>query len=163
MQAAQFGAEWVTCVDASGLALDYAEKSAGLNGVAERMEFLQGDAFEACKQLKAEGRKFDVVICDPLLLFQGARMSKRVLQAYRRINQFAMQLLNKDGILVSGSCSMHLSKEDLHDCIRSTARAMDRHAQIIEQGRQGPDHPIHSAIKETEYLKAMFVRILPSL
>jgi 23S rRNA (cytosine1962-C5)-methyltransferase len=80
--------------------------------------------------------------------------------AYRRLNQLAMQLLERDGVLVSCSCSYHLTSEALIGGVQRAARHLNRFAQIIEVGGQAPDHPIHPAIPETKYLKAAFVRVV---
>ena len=77
-----------------------------------------------------------------------------------RINELALQLVNPGGLLVSASCSMHLSRADLVACVQQAAVRTDCQVRIVEQGAQGPDHPIHPAIPETEYLKAVFVRKL---
>ena len=74
----------------------------------------------------------------------------------------AMQVLAKDGVLVSASCSYHLKREDLQDILLQTSRHVDRYLQVVEQGHQGPDHPEHPAIPETSYLKAIFARVLPN-
>jgi 23S rRNA (cytosine1962-C5)-methyltransferase len=87
---------------------------------------------------------------------------KEGTQAYRRLNQMAMQVLAKDGILVSCSCSYHLERDVLLDLLLKTSRHLDRFLQVVEQGHQGPDHPLHPAIPETNYLKAFFARVLPS-
>ncbi len=162
IQAAAFGAESVTCIDASEYALDYVEENARLNGVSDKVSCMQGDAFAACRELRDNREKFDVVIVDPPAFIPRRRDIKAGEQAYQRINQLAMRLLEKDGILVSASCSMHLQRDRLTDIIRATGRQTDRFVQIIEQGHQGADHPIVPAIPETEYLKACFARVLPS-
>ena len=74
-----------------------------------------------------------------------------------------LQLCADDGILVSCSCSHHVSAADLQDAIAKAARAADRHLQILERGGQAPDHPVHPAIPETRYLKAYFCRVNESL
>jgi 23S rRNA (cytosine1962-C5)-methyltransferase len=79
------------------------------------------------------------------------------------LNQLALQLCADDGILVSCSCSYHVSAADLQDAIAKAARAADRHLQILEMGGQAPDHPVHPAIPETRYLKAYFCRVNESL
>jgi len=162
IQAAAFGAESVTCIDASEYALSFVEENAKLNGVEDKVRCIKGDAFAACKELRDIREKFDVVIVDPPAFIPRRRDIKAGEQAYQRINQLAMRLLDKDGILVSASCSMHLQRDRLTDIIRSTGRQTDRFVQIIEQGHQGADHPIVPAIPETEYLKACFARVLPS-
>lgn len=162
VQAAAAGASQVLCLDASASALDCVEYNAQLNDCAGLVETMQGDAFEGLKQLKAEGEKFDVVVVDPPAFIQKRKDIRNGEQAYQRINELAMGLLERDGLLVSASCSMHLQRDRLVEIIRAGSRKMDRHAQIIEQGHQGADHPVHPAIPETDYLKSMFVRVLPS-
>ena len=162
VQAAAFGAESVTCIDASEYALSFVAENAKLNGVEDKVKCIQGDAFAACKELRELREKFDVVIVDPPAFIPRRRDIKAGEQAYHRINQLAMRLLDKDGILVSASCSMHLQRDRLTEIIRATGRQTDRFVQIIEQGHQGADHPIVPAIAETEYLKSCFARVLPS-
>jgi len=162
IQAAVFGAESVTCVDSSSLALDYVEKNARLNDVGDRVSLIEGDVFDVCKQLKLEGQQYDVIIADPPAFIPRRKDLKAGTEAYQRLNQIAMRLLNKDGLLVSASCSMHLDRDALMGIIRKTARAVDRQVQVVDQGGQGPDHPVLPAVPETDYLKAMFVRVLPT-
>ena len=71
-----------------------------------------------------------------------------------------MQLLPRDGILVSCSCSHHLGPDDLLAAIQQSARHLGRFAQVVEAGGQSPDHPVHPAIPETRYLKAFFCRVV---
>ncbi|MBL4826690.1 MAG: class I SAM-dependent rRNA methyltransferase [Spongiibacteraceae bacterium] len=162
VQAAAFGAESVVCLDSSEFALDLVEGNAHLNGVAERVSTLQGNAFEAMKALLDEGERFDVVIIDPPAFIPKRKDLKKGEQAYRRVNELAMRLLGKEGILVSASCSMHLERERLVDILRAGARHLDRELQILEQNGQCFDHPVHPAIAETDYLKAIFTRLLPA-
>lgn len=162
VQAATFGANEVMCVDASALALDGVERNASLNGVAEKMTCVEGDVFEAIKELKAAEERFDVVIVDPPAFIKRKKDLKNGEAAYRRLNEQAMRLLSRDGILVSASCSMHLAEEELQNILLLSARHLDRHIQVLERGSQGPDHPVHPAIAETRYIKSLTCRILPS-
>ncbi|MFC3607553.1 class I SAM-dependent rRNA methyltransferase [Stutzerimonas tarimensis] len=162
VQAAAFGASEVMCVDASTFALDGVERNAALNGVAERMAMVEGDVFEAIRELKAAEERFDVVVCDPPAFIKRKKDLKNGEAAYRRLNEQAMRLLNKDGILVSASCSMHLPEDDLQNILLSSARHLDRNVQLLERGAQGPDHPVHPAIPETRYIKSLTCRVLPS-
>ena len=83
--------------------------------------------------------------------------------AYRKLNQLAMQLLPRDGILVSCSCSYHLSGDALLAAIQKAARNTGRFVQVLESGGQAPDHPVHPAIPETRYLKAFFCRVVQGM
>ncbi|KZY88528.1 SAM-dependent methyltransferase, partial [Oleiphilus sp. HI0072] len=162
VQAAAFGAESVTCVDSSSMALDYVEKNAALNDLSDKVSCIEGDVFDVCKQLKLEGEKFDVVIADPPAFIPKRKDQKAGEIAYQRLNQLAMRLLEKDGLLVSASCSMHLSREALMKAIAVSGQTLEKRLQVIEQGGQGADHPILPVIPETEYLKSIFVRVLPA-
>lgn len=161
-QALATGASEVVCVDASVTALEVAAENARLNDGETRFRGLQGDAFDLCKALVADKERFDVVIVDPPAFIARRKDIRNGERAYARINNLAMRLLNKDGTLISASCSMHLAKDRLVDILRANSRELDRNAQIFAQGSQGADHPIHPAIPETEYLKAYFLRVLPS-
>lgn len=159
VQAAAFGASEVVAVDASRPALEMAEKNAELNGVGKIFSGIEGDAFAVLKGLRAEGERFDVVVVDPPAFIKRKKDHKEGLLAYQRINESAMQLLEGDGILLSASCSMHLGREELIDILRGAGRRQNRHVQILMEGMQGPDHPVHPAIPETRYLKAFLARI----
>jgi 23S rRNA (cytosine1962-C5)-methyltransferase len=160
IQALTAGANDVMCIDASQTAIDRIHDNALLNGNENKLASVKGDAFEALKSLRQERENFDVVIVDPPAFIKRKKDFKEGLNAYRRINQMAVQVLNKGGYLISASCSYHLGAEQLRDTILKSSRHVDRNAQIIEQGHQGPDHPVHPAIPETDYLKAFFARIL---
>jgi len=162
VQAAAFGASEVFCVDASAFALDGVERNAAFNGVAEKMTCVEGDAFEAMRELKNAEERFDVVITDPPAFIKRKKDLKNGEAAYRRLNETAMRLLNKDGILVSASCSMHLEEDNLQNILLGSARHLDRNIQLLERGSQGPDHPVHPAIPETRYIKSLTCRILPN-
>lgn len=160
VQAAAFGASEVTCVDASEFALDIVKQNAALNGLEDKVHTLQGDAFQMLTELKQQGEQFDVIVLDPPAFMQKRKDHANGLQAYRRINELAMRLLVRDGILVSGSCSMHLKTEELVDVIRGASRHLDKTAQVVFIGGQGADHPVHPAIPETSYLKCVMARVL---
>tara|TARA_R110001592_G_scaffold89971_6_gene264687 strand:+ start:4989 stop:6176 length:1188 start_codon:yes stop_codon:yes gene_type:complete len=162
IQAAAFGAESVTCVDSSTLALDYVIKNAELNNLQDKVDCIEGDVFEVCKKLKEMDERYDVVIVDPPAFIPRRKDQKAGELAYQRLNQLAMRLLGKDGLLVSASCSMHLSKEALVKAVSLAGQTLEKQLQILEQGGQGPDHPIIPIIPETDYLKAIFVRVLPA-
>lgn len=156
--AAVAGAAQVTCVDASARALDQVQRNAALNGVEARVDTIEGDAFEVLKALRADKAQFDVVVLDPPAFIKRKKDVKEGVAAYRRLNQAALQLLGKDGILVSASCSFHLQRAVFADLLYQSARHLDRHWQVLEQGHQGPDHPLHPAIPETDYIKCVVGR-----
>ena len=162
ISAAVNGADHVTFVDYSADALEGVKHNAGLNEVEDKIDTLAGDAFDILKGMREERQRFDVIVLDPPAFIKRRKDVSKGLEGYRRINQVAMQLLNKDGILVSASCSYHLEYKRLREILLKTSRHLDRNLVLLEQGHQGPDHPIHPAIPETEYLKTFFCRVTPS-
>ncbi len=150
------GATEVTCVDSSAHALQALQANADNNGL--KAQLLRGDAFEVLQTLHAEGRRFDVVVIDPPAFIKRRKDIPKGEAAYKRLNQLALQLLERDGILVSCSCSYHLESQHLLEAIQRAARHLGRFVQVIEVGGQAPDHPLHPAIPETRYLKAFFCR-----
>jgi 23S rRNA (cytosine1962-C5)-methyltransferase len=158
IQAAAFGATDVCCLDSSAQALEGVSANAQLNGLQDRVTTLRGSAPETMAGLRADGRQFDVVILDPPAFIQRKKDLKKGFAAYRRINELGLHILRPGGLLVSGSCSMHLSRADLISAMQQAAVRAACQLRVVEQGAQGPDHPIHPAIPETEYLKAIFAR-----
>lgn len=163
VQAAVAGAAEVLCVDSSATALAQVADNAALNDVAARVRTRQGDAFEVMKAMIDADEHFDIVVIDPPAFIKRRKDAEQGGIAYRRINELAVRLLNRDGLLVSASCSMHLPRETLMDIVRATGRQVDRTVQVIAQGGQGADHPVLPAIPETDYLKAIFARVTPTI
>jgi 23S rRNA (cytosine1962-C5)-methyltransferase len=161
--AALAGATSVECVDASPAALDLAATNARLNAVSERLNGVASDVFDYLKQAREERRHFDVIVLDPPAFIKRKKDVAKGLEAYRRLNQAALQVLAPGGLLVSASCSFHLTRDSLHDLLRASARHLDRHLVFVAGGGQAADHPVHPAIPETEYLKAYFCLAGPSL
>ncbi len=159
VRAALMGAREVYCVDASQRALTEVHENARLNGVEDRIHTRHGEGFEVLAALREAGERFDVVILDPPAFIRRKRDHAAGMEAYARLNRLAMRLMGADGILVSCSCSYHLARDDLKQAISREARRDARSLQILEQGQQAPDHPVHPAIPETEYLKALFCRV----
>lgn len=156
VQAAASGARAVTCVDSSAAALEGVAHNAALNNVAARVTTHRGAAADVMQQLQTEKQPFDVVILDPPAFVTRRKDLKKGITAYRRINELALRLLAPGGLLVTASCSMHLSRADLVHAAQQAAIRAGCELRIIDQGGQAPDHPIHPAIPETEYLKTLF-------
>jgi 23S rRNA (cytosine1962-C5)-methyltransferase len=167
VRAAHSGAREVLCVDSSAAALELASSNAERNHVNERngsqLTTLRGDAFDVLEDLAKKRALFDMVVIDPPAFAKRKKDLPKALAAYKRLNQLAMKVIADDGILVSCSCSYHVSHDDLQDALAKAARAADKHLQMLEIGGQAPDHPVHPAIPETRYLKAYFCRVDQSL
>jgi 23S rRNA (cytosine1962-C5)-methyltransferase len=173
VRAVHSGAGEVLCVDSSAAALELAASNAQRNRVPEgnggnerhggKLTTVRGDAFDVLEELAKKRARFDIVVIDPPAFAKRKKDLPKALAAYKRLNQLAMRVMDDEGILVSCSCSYHVSPEDLQDAIAKAARAADKHLQILEIGGQAPDHPVHPAIPETRYLKAYFCRVNESL
>jgi 23S rRNA (cytosine1962-C5)-methyltransferase len=155
--AARHGASSVTCVDSSALALEYARRNAAANGFEMVTE--EGDAVDVMEHYANDQRRFDVVIVDPPALVKRRKDVAAGERLYERVNRAAIRIVREGGILISCSCSHHMPAENLQRAILGAAKDEGRRAQILEQHRQPPDHPVQPAMPETEYLKAFFVRV----
>ena len=155
--ALRHGAARACCVDSSQPALQFAAVNAQRNGVA--LDTLHADAFDALAALAARGEQFDLVVLDPPAFVKRKKDVFKGQAAYRKLNQLALALLADEGVLVSCSCSYHLSGAELLHAIQGAARHSARFVQVLEAGGQSPDHPLHPAVPETRYLKAFFCRV----
>ncbi|WP_027175213.1 class I SAM-dependent rRNA methyltransferase [Desulfovibrio aminophilus] len=158
--AARAGAEAVTCLDASGPALEAVARNAALNDVAERVECVKADAFEALSEMLDQGRRFDLVSLDPPAFIQRRKDVETGTAAYRKANRLALGLVEHGGLLLTCSCSQHLSRDDLRRVLQRAAQEARVRVRIIRQGHQDMDHPVHPAMPETDYLKGFLVQVL---
>lgn len=162
LMAASRGASEVHIVDSSAPAVAAIRANAAANNFEAVVRPVQEDAERVMDRLLAEKTRFDVVIVDPPAFAPRARDVRPALNAYRRVNEKAMRLVEPGGLLVSCSCSAHVHEERFGDTLRQAARHIDRELQLIQRLEQGPDHPVHPAIAETRYLKGYSCRVLPS-
>ncbi|HBE94968.1 MAG TPA: RlmI/RlmK family 23S rRNA methyltransferase [Desulfovibrio sp.] len=158
--AAKAGAAEVLCLDASGPALEAVAQNAAHNGVENTVGTVKADAFEALAGMREEGRRFDVVSLDPPALIQRRKDFEAGLVAYRKVNRLGLDLVEHGGLLLTCSCSQHLSREDLRKLLQRAAQEARVRVQILRQGHQDADHPVHPAMPETDYLKGFLVRVL---
>jgi len=156
VNAALGGAEHVMAVDSSAPACELARANAALNGVAERCEVIAADAFEFLSGAKPG---FDLICLDPPSFAKSARERMRGLRGFARLNTMAMRLLSKDGMLVTCSCSNHLSWQDLAQSLARAASDTGRDFVILDRLTQGPDHPVLLAMPETEYLRCFVLLV----
>lgn len=159
IQALHHGAKEVWAIDSSASAIEMAKENARLNNVTDGLHCLQGDAFQQLKTLLQNNVRFDVVLLDPPAFIKRRNDKKEGLIAYQRINELAMKLLNNDGLLITSSCSLHLATDELFNAINRATLPRERFTQVIAQGHQNIDHPVHPMIPETNYLKTLFCRV----
>ncbi|CUH77559.1 RSP_2647 family RNA methyltransferase [Tropicibacter naphthalenivorans] len=153
------GAASALSVDGSAPALALAEEGASQMGASGRFETRQGDAFATLEALAEEGKKFEVVICDPPAFAPNKPALDKGLRAYERVARLAAPLVAEDGYLVLCSCS-HAADLNAFTgaCLRGIGRA-GRWATLIHTGAAGPDHPLLPQLAESGYLKALFFRL----
>lgn len=152
-------ARQVTAIDSSESALEMATANAELNGVADRCEFRKADVRQELESLVEQEKTFDVVILDPPKMARTRGGIQRAIKGYNRFNQLGVTVLKPGGILVTCSCSGHVTRADFIGMIAEVARQTKRDIQILEQHGQPSDHPISANCPETEYLKMFICRV----
>lgn len=149
----------VDAIDSSESALEMARRNADLNDLGTKIHFQQADMFESLEELNSDAKKYDLVILDPPKLARTRGGLNRAAKAYVRLNRLAMQLISENGILMTCSCSGHVSREDFEQIIAQAALESGRNVQILEQRGQAVDHPVATSCLETNYLKAFLCRV----
>jgi 23S rRNA (cytosine1962-C5)-methyltransferase len=152
------GARDVLGFDSSQKAIALARANAELNGVTN-VRFEAADCFDALATLAAEGQKFGAVILDPPKFARSRQSVRDALRAYHRLNRLAVDVLAPDGILVTCSCSGHVSREDFLDMLLGVAEQTVRDIQVLEMRGAAADHPLSVTCLEGEYLKCFICRV----
>jgi 23S rRNA (cytosine1962-C5)-methyltransferase len=160
VHAALAGATSVEGLDASEEALRMARDHAGLNGVEDRCAYRAGDAFEEMRLLEQAGRQYDVVLLDPPAFARSKQAVPRALAGYKDVNLMAFRLTKAEGIVVTSSCSHHVSDAEFWKVIGRAAYDAKRSVRLLEQRGQAADHPVLSAMPETRYLKCLMLHVL---
>jgi 23S rRNA (cytosine1962-C5)-methyltransferase len=159
------GAKRVVSVDVSEKALELAEENIKLNKLdTKRCEFVCADVRAYLTGLSENDPEvgkndFSVIILDPPAYVKDRHKIKEGLQGYRNINELALRLLPTNGILVTASCSAHVSLSDFHYMLSEAAGRAGRTVQILETYTHGIDHPELTAFTEGEYLKCIFALV----
>jgi 23S rRNA (cytosine1962-C5)-methyltransferase len=155
------GANSALAVDGSDPALALAQQGAEAMGVTDKFETRKGDAFDVLAALAEEGRTFGTVICDPPAFAPSKPSMDAGLRAYERVARLATPLVAPGGTLTLCSCSHAVGLDAFRTAsIRGIGRAGGQ-AQVLRTGFAGPDHPLHPALAESGYLKALTLRLLP--
>ncbi len=160
MHMARGGAESVLAIDSSEPALALARANAERAGFADRIGFVRGTAFEELRKLEREGAHFGIVVLDPPALIKARRQIANGARAYRELNRAAMALLERDGVLVTCTCSHHLDDALFRQVLLEAARQARRPMRLLEWTAEAPDHPQLLAVPETHYLKCAVLQAL---
>ncbi|MEX0713526.1 MAG: class I SAM-dependent rRNA methyltransferase [Pirellulales bacterium] len=153
------GAAEVWGIDTSAKAIALAKANAELNG-ASQIRFDVGDAFQSLESLLSENQRFGAVVLDPPKFARNRQAVEQALRAYHQLNRMAVELLEPDGILVTCSCSGHVSREDFLHLLAGVSQRTGRQIQVLEQRGAAADHPVSATCLETEYLKCFICRVV---
>ncbi len=156
INAALAGAESVLAVDESGSALERLRRNAGLNEVSDKISSVAANCFDFLRESRD---MFDVIILDPPALAKSKKDLTTARKAYVGLNSGAMKLLRQEGILITCSCSHHVSRDMLLEAVGESGRKANRTVTVLEARGAGIDHPILAAMPETEYLKVLVLRV----
>ncbi|HET8782340.1 MAG TPA: methyltransferase domain-containing protein, partial [Pyrinomonadaceae bacterium] len=149
----------VTGIDISGEAVTAAKRNAELNNLSN-VEFREANVFDTLREMEASGERFDTIVLDPPAFAKNRASLKSALRGYKEINLRALKLLNRGGVLVTCTCSYHVSEELFVDVLTQAAIDARRRVQIIEKRMQATDHPVLVAMPETYYLKCLIARVV---
>ena len=151
--------ENVIGIDISSDAVAAARRNAELNGV-KNVEFREANVFDALREMESTGERFDTIVLDPPAFAKNRASLKSALRGYKEINLRALKLLNAGGVLVTCTCSYHVSEELFLEIVAGAAIDAHRRVQIIEKRMQSSDHPVLLGMPETHYLKCVIARIV---
>ncbi len=143
----------VTGLDSSRPALEVADRNAALNG--REIEWIEGNAFDVLRDYAKSGQRYDTVVLDPPAFAKSKRDLDTALRGYKELNLRALKMLRPGGILVTCSCSYHISAVNFLAVVAEAARDAHRELRILETRTQAKDHPILANVPETEYLKCI--------
>jgi len=147
----------VTGLDSSRPALEVADQNAALNG--REIEWIEANAFDLLKDYSAAGRQFDTIILDPPAFAKSRKNLETALRGYKELNLRALKMLRPDGILVTCSCSYHVSQAAFLQVISEAALDARKTLRVIAVRGQAKDHPVLLSVPETSYLKAIICHV----
>ena len=160
LHCAKAGAKEVTNVDVSQTALDLAKENLAINGLEDaNVNFVKQDVFKLLRQYREQGKTFDMIILDPPKFAESKAQLKGACRGYKDINMLAMQLLNKNGLLLTFSCSGLMEMGLFQKIVADAALDAKREGRIIERLQQAADHPISLAYPEGYYLKGLICQM----
>jgi 23S rRNA (cytosine1962-C5)-methyltransferase len=146
-------------IDISGAAVEAARRNADLNG-ATNVEFREANVFDSLRELESSGERFDTIVLDPPAFAKNRASVKAAARGYKEINLRAIKLLKPGGVLITCTCSYHMSEEMFLGVIAEAAVDAKRRLQLVEKRIQASDHPVLFGMPETYYLKCVIARVI---
>jgi 23S rRNA (cytosine1962-C5)-methyltransferase len=150
----------VTALDSSRPALEVAEQNEQLNPGRTAIGWIEGNAFDFLKDYSAQGREYDTIVLDPPAFARGKQNLETAMRGYKELNLRALKMLRRGGILVTCSCSFHVSDQDFLAVLTAAAADVHRNVVLLEHRTQSSDHPILLTVPETHYLKCLIVMVV---
>jgi len=151
--------EHVEAIDSSAVALATAQNNAAANSLTN-VSFREADAFEILSSYASARRSFDTIVLDPPAFAKSRKQVEGAARGYKDINLRAMRLLSRGGILVTNSCSHHMSEAMLLEIVAEASLDAGRSVRVLERRTQSQDHPILLTVPETHYLKCVILQVL---
>lgn len=158
LYAANAGAKSVLAVDTSAPAIETGRRNSEVND-AHRVEFIQANAIDFLKRDANDGPRFDVAVIDPPKLAPTRNDVDKAIRKYGEVNQLAMRVLRDGGMLMTCSCSHHITDHAFDRMLAEAAVSAGRNVQILNRSGQAPDHPVKAGVEEGSYLKARLCRV----
>ena len=150
--------EHVEAVDSSAGALATAKRNATVNDLSN-IDFREADAFELLSGYASARRHFDVVVLDPPAFAKNRKQLDGAMRGYKDINLRALRLLSPGGILVTNSCSHHMSEQMLMEIAAEASLDAGKTLRVLDRRTQAQDHPILLTVPETLYLKCLILQV----
>jgi 23S rRNA (cytosine1962-C5)-methyltransferase len=157
--AAAAGARRVLGIDSSAAALNVAQRAAVANGVASLCEFRQAEAFAELERLGRAVDRYRAVVADPPAFVKSRRELGSGLRGYRKLARLAAPLVEAGGFLFIASCSHHVGADALRGEVVRGVTAAGRSGRIVREAKAGADHPVHTHLPETAYLKSVLLQL----
>ena len=148
----------VAAVDSSRPALEVADQNAALNRRDQsqpEIEWIEANAFDLLKDYSASGQRYDTIVLDPPAFAKSKRDLDAALRGYKELNLRALKMLRPGGVLITCSCSYHVSQADFLQMLADAARDARRTLRLVEVRGQSKDHPVLLNVPETAYLKCV--------
>jgi 23S rRNA (cytosine1962-C5)-methyltransferase len=147
----------ITGVDSSRPALEVADQNAALNH--REIEWIEANAFDLLKDYSSAARQYDIIVLDPPAFAKTKKNLDTAIRGYKELNLRALKMLRPGGLLVTCSCSFHVSEADFLAVVADAARDLRRNLRILEKRGQAKDHPVVATIPETSYLKCVIADV----
>jgi 23S rRNA (cytosine1962-C5)-methyltransferase len=151
----------VTGIDTSRASLEVAERNLQANRarISADVDWIEADAFEILRDWSQAGETFDAIVLDPPAFAKTKRAVEGALRGYKELNLRALKMLGPGGLLVTCSCSHHVSWADLESAVAAAATDASRRVRLLERRGAAPDHPVVLNLPETEYLKCLVLEV----